>query len=67
MTIHPSLTLARIAAMCEERQTTLSDPGACTACGASADGVEPDAEDYDCEVCGEAAVCGCEHLMITIS
>jgi len=39
--------------------------GFCTACGAEAHGVEPDAHDYECEICGEWAVYGAEELIVT--
>ncbi len=39
--------------------------GFCTACGHSQDGCEPDAENYQCEECGERKVCGAEHILIT--
>lgn len=38
--------------------------GFCTACGAEASGVEPDARKYECEVCGAHAVYGAEELLI---
>lgn len=38
--------------------------GFCTACGAEADGIEPDAREYTCEVCGEKKVYGAEELML---
>lgn len=62
--IHSSVVRARIVAMCEDRRTTLSNPGLCLACGMEAAGVEPDAEEYECEECGESAVYGCEDLLI---
>lgn len=37
---------------------TLSNPGICMACGEEFEGVEPDAEEYPCEACGEAQVYG---------
>lgn len=37
--------------------------GFCTACGASQDGVEPDANGYQCQACGQMAVCGAENLL----
>ena len=37
--------------------------GFCTACGAEADGVEPDARGYECESCGERRVFGAEELL----
>ena len=38
--------------------------GFCIACGAQADGVEPDARHYVCEACGAAKVFGAEELLI---
>jgi hypothetical protein len=39
--------------------------GLCLSCGEwSSGGVEPDAEDYECEVCGESAVCGTEQALL---
>lgn len=38
--------------------------GRCLACRAEADGVEPDACEYECEGCGEAQVYGCEELLV---
>ena len=38
--------------------------GFCTACGAEAYGVEPDARKYVCEGCGKPAVFGAEELLI---
>ena len=43
---------------------SLSNPGLCVACGEEVDGVEPDAECYECENCGEHAVFGAEQLLI---
>lgn len=38
--------------------------GFCRACGKMAYGVEPDAEQYECEACGKNAVYGAEQLLI---
>jgi hypothetical protein len=38
--------------------------GFCTACGAEAYGVEPDARKYQCESCGAPAVYGAEELLL---
>ena len=38
--------------------------GFCVACGAEAEGVEPDARKYECEVCGEHKVYGAEELVM---
>lgn len=38
--------------------------GVCLACGGFRDAVEPDAEGYDCEICGVAQVFGLEVALI---
>jgi hypothetical protein len=38
--------------------------GFCLACGEQAYGVEPDAENYSCESCGEDQVFGVEQLLV---
>ena len=38
--------------------------GFCVACGAWADAVEPDAERYRCETCGQMQVFGAEQLVL---
>jgi Zn finger protein HypA/HybF involved in hydrogenase expression len=38
--------------------------GFCCACGADAHNVEPDAEKYECETCGEHKVYGAEQLLL---
>lgn len=57
----------QIMAAHERRRTSCDDPGFCLACGADADGVEPDAREYECEVCGEFAVFGIEELVMEIA
>ena len=49
-----------VATRCEEG---LENVGLCTACGAERDGCEPDAEDYECEECGEDKVMGYMNLL----
>jgi predicted RNA-binding Zn-ribbon protein involved in translation (DUF1610 family) len=61
------ITLKRIVAAVERAQRTTDNPGFCTACGEEVEGVEPDAEDYTCESCGEDAVCGAEQLLIMLA
>ena len=39
--------------------------GFCLACGHSQDGCEPDAQEYECENCGEHKVMGAELILIT--
>lgn len=62
--LHPSLTEARVTEAVERAYSSTDNPGFCRACGAEADGVEPDAEGYECEHCGEHAVMGAETLWI---
>jgi hypothetical protein len=38
--------------------------GFCLACGAERDGCEPDARNYECEVCGEMKVFGAEEILL---
>ena len=40
--------------------------GFCTACGAEAYGVEPDARNYRCEECDALAVYGAEELLVHV-
>jgi hypothetical protein len=40
--------------------------GFCLACGADAEGVEPDARNYTCEVCGEDKVYGAQELALMV-
>jgi hypothetical protein len=54
------LTLARLVEAVERDE----DVGFCLACGAERDGVEPDAEGYPCEVCGEADVEGAQQIVM---
>jgi hypothetical protein len=51
----------------ERELTTLDNPGFCLACGAEAEGCEPDAEQYPCESCGELAVYGAAEILIAIA
>ena len=54
-----SISLDSIMEACEE-----GNAGFCLACGARADGVEPDARRYTCEECGKPEVYGAEELLI---
>lgn len=38
--------------------------GFCLACGAQADGVEPDAREYECDACGAEQVYGAEEVLM---
>lgn len=43
-----------------------SGVGFCLECGAEHDGVEPDAEGYECEECGAMEVCGAEQCLLNL-
>jgi transcription elongation factor Elf1 len=49
------------------RNTSLDNPGFCLICGNEASGVEPDAENYECENCGAEQVFGAEELLMVIT
>ena len=38
--------------------------GFCLACGEENDSVEPDARNYECDVCGEDKVFGAEEILL---
>lgn len=61
--IHKSITLDILMDAVERRNLSLDNPGFCKACGHEHDGVEPDAVNYECEVCGKKAVCGADELL----
>jgi hypothetical protein len=49
----------------EQIQAASEDSGGfCLHCGAEAFGVEPDARNYECEVCGKPRVFGAEELLV---
>ena len=64
--IHPTITRKTVEAMIARHHRTLDNPGACTSCGKAYEDVEPDAQDEECEFCGELAVTGCENLMLIL-
>jgi Family of unknown function (DUF6117) len=64
--LHPSVTEGRIVAAVEATRRSLENPGICITCGADAEGVEPDARQYECESCGEPGVYGAEELVHSI-
>jgi hypothetical protein len=64
MKIHPSITVERVMEAVERHNSSLDNPGFCVACGEDAEGVEPDARRYECEVCGAKAVYGAEELLL---
>lgn len=63
---HASITEDRIIELHNRRATSLDDPGLCLACGAEAEGVEPDSRNYSCDVCGDTQVFGIEDIVIAI-
>jgi predicted RNA-binding Zn-ribbon protein involved in translation (DUF1610 family) len=60
---HKDVTDAAVVEAVERYHSSLDNPGFCLACGAEVEGVEPDAERYECEACGEAQVYGAEELL----
>lgn len=62
--LHPSITSERVCEAVERGLFGLDNPGFCTACGAEADGCEPDARGYECESCGAKKVYGAEELLL---
>ena len=67
MKLHPSVTLERVEAAVERHNSSLDNPGFCVKCGADAEGVEPDAREYECESCGEPGVYGAEELLMVLA
>lgn len=67
MKMHESITPERVLAAVEAQMTSLDNPGFCTACGADAEGCEPDAQKLRCESCGAMSVYGAEDLLIRIA
>ena len=60
MNIHPRITAdAVVDAVARDDNT-----GFCIACANEQGGAEPDAENYECEACGERKVYGAEQLLI---
>jgi hypothetical protein len=62
--VHVSITPQRISEALEAYQNNLDNPGFCLACGADADGCEPDARRYKCEACGAFQVYGAEEVAL---
>ena len=64
MRVTKSVTLERVTEIVQTNHRHAEDGGVCVACGAEPDCVESDAENYECESCGENAVFGAEQLLI---
>lgn len=67
MKIRPSVTPERVAEAVAREQVSLDNPGFCLRCGAEAEGIEPDARRYHCEVCGERGVYGASELLMMMA
>jgi hypothetical protein len=67
MRMHPSITIDRVLEANQRYDQTLDNPGFCIACGADADGCEPDAERYECEECGRRQVYGAQQLLLIMA
>jgi hypothetical protein len=69
LTIHPSLTSAKVARAVESAMRHDTFPGFCIACGRkSKQYCEPDARAYPCgfKSCGKLAVYGAEELLFMV-
>jgi DNA-directed RNA polymerase subunit RPC12/RpoP len=64
--VHASITEDRVMAAADDQMFGLENPGFCVACGAEAEGCEPDARKYRCESCGERAVYGAQELVLML-
>lgn len=60
------ITSERIFDAVQRQASSLDNPGICKACGADADGCDPDTRNATCEICGEDAVFGAFELMFEI-
>ncbi len=49
---------------CSSEDVEEGTMGVCIHCGEMTDGVEPDAQEYECEYCGERKVYGLEELLM---
>lgn len=63
---HKSVTTDRILEAVERHALTLDNPGLCLECGIEAEGVEPDARNYECESCGAKQVFGADELFFVV-
>lgn len=62
--IHSSITGDRVVDAILRWQHGLDNPGFCLACGADAEGCEPGARRYECEICGEKQVYGASEVLL---
>jgi hypothetical protein len=61
------ITVERVCEAVERHHASLDNPGMCIFCGCDAEGVEPDAERYECESCEMPGVYGVEQLLIYLA
>ena len=64
MKLHPSVTEDMIIDAIHRQRYGLDNPGFCMSCGFESDSCEPDAQNYECESCGERTVFGAEELYL---
>ncbi len=64
--LHKRLTEEVIAEAAERTMFGDEMLGLCTSCGEEQNPVEPDAENYHCESCGDARVFGAEQLLFIV-
>jgi hypothetical protein len=62
--VHADVTVEAVMEAIDWSLSSLDNPGFCIACGVEAEGVEPDARQYECESCGCFCVYGAEELML---
>jgi hypothetical protein len=67
MTMHKSITPKRIERAARRQMFGTDNPGFCTACGHEQEGCEPDAQNYECDVCGERQVFGAQELLMAVA
>lgn len=62
--MHKSITVDKVCNLVESNQKKCENIGLCIACGEKQGSCEPDAQQYECESCGEKAVYGAEELLM---
>jgi len=64
MKLHPSITLEKIEDAVRREMYGTDNPGFCVVCGHEQEGCEPDAQNYECEECGENMVFGAAEILM---
>jgi len=64
MKLPKNLSIETVMEAVERSERTTDNPGFCLACGEEADGVEPDARNYECDACGAHKVFGAAEILI---